>query len=388
MEASTLKTPGTDPAASGAAGSDAAAAAEHAAYREQRYFPSLDGVRAVAVILVFSGHAIYTDFWSRFYGGNGVNVFFVLSGFLITTLALREEARRGRLSLKSFYIRRFFRIYPTYFAVLALYCVLIYVFGFVAERRGLFDQQLPYYVFGFPEYHYFDIQGGIESGPPFAGAWSIGIEEKFYLVWPLLGFVFLRGAFRGRIVACVVAALLCVLAPSVLDAGRYVFPYVYIVLGVLAALLVHERAWFARLRPLARRDVLLGLFAVFVAFQLYLGAEPGAGDLVRLLNGVGIMLALVGIVLSSGRETAWLRSPSMVLIGKVSFVFYLTHNFALNIVEKTPLGRDGLLWSIGDVLVAFPLAVLFAWVIHVTFERPLVRVGHKLAKRDKPFHGV
>lgn len=58
MEASTLKTPGTDPAASEAAGSDAAAAAEHAAYREQRYFPSLDGVRAVAVILVFSGHAI------------------------------------------------------------------------------------------------------------------------------------------------------------------------------------------------------------------------------------------------------------------------------------------------------------------------------------------
>ena len=67
---------------------------------------------------------------------------------------------------------------------------------------------------------------------------------------------------------------------------------------------------------------------------------------------------------------------------------YLTHNFALNLVEKTPLGNDGILWSVGDVLVAFPLAVPIAWVIHVTFEKPLVRVGHKLARRDKPFHAV
>ncbi len=90
----------------------------------------------------------------------------------------------------------------------------------------------------------------------------------------------------------------------------------------------------------------------------------------------------------AGGETGWLRSSPMVLIGKVSYVFYLTHNFALNIVEKTPLGRPGFLYSLGDVAVAFPLAVLIAWIGHVTFERPLVRVGQRLARRDKQFHGV
>jgi peptidoglycan/LPS O-acetylase OafA/YrhL len=119
---------------------------------------------------------------------------------------------------------------------------------------------------------------------------------------------------------------------------------------------------------------------------------PDAGDDVnaplKLIEGVVITLAMVGVVLSNGRETGFLRSGPMVLLGRISYVFYLTHNFALNLVEKTPLGNDGILWSIGDVLVAFPLAVLIAWVIHVTFEKPLVRVGHKLARRDKPFHAV
>ena len=364
------------------------AAVDHAAYKQQRYFPSLDGVRAVAVILVFTGHVAYREFWGSF-GGDGVTMFFILSGFLITTLALREEERRGRLSLSSFYIRRFFRIYPVYFAILALYCVLIFGLGFVPDRRELFEEQLPYYLFGFPEYRFFDIQGGIEAGAPYAGAWSIGIEEKFYLVWPLLGFVLLRGIFKARLAVCFVGAVIFALAPALFDAGKYVFSYEFITLGVIIALLLHERRWFAVLAPLGRPKVVLALFGVLLVYWI---ALPGVSDDVnaplKLVEAFVMTLAMVGVVLSHGRETAWLRSAPMVLLGKVSFVFYLTHNFALNLVEKTPLGNDGLLWSFGDVLVAFPLAVLIAWVIHVTFERPLVRVGHKLAKRDKPFHAV
>ena len=196
------------------------AAVEHAAYKQQRYFPSLDGVRAVAVILVFTGDVAYRDFWGSF-GGDGVTMFFVLSGFLITTLALREEERRGRLSLSSFYIRRFFRIYPVYFGILALYCVLIFGLGFVPDRRELFEEQLPYYLFGFPEYRFFDIQGGIEAGAPYAGAWSIGIEEKFYLVWPVLGFALLRGIFEARLAVCFLGAAVFALAPALFNAGKY-----------------------------------------------------------------------------------------------------------------------------------------------------------------------
>jgi peptidoglycan/LPS O-acetylase OafA/YrhL len=360
----------------------------YAAYKQQRYFPSLDGVRAVAVILVFIAHVGYRKVWGSV-GGDGVTMFFVLSGFLITTLALREEERTGRLSLSSFYIRRFFRIYPVYFAILALYCVLIFWLGFVPERRNLFEDQLPYYVLGFPEHHFFDITGGIESGPPYAGAWSIGIEEKFYLVWPLVGFVLLRGIFKARLVVCFAGAVVFALAPVVVNFGNYLFSYEFITLGVIIALLLHHPYWFERLAPLGKPPVVLGLFCLLFAFWVVL---PDAGDDVnaplKLIEGVVITLAMVGVVLSNGRETGFLRSGPMVLLGRISYVFYLTHNFALNLVEKTPLGNDGILWSIGDVLVAFPLAVFIAWVIHVTLEKPLVRVGHKLARRDKPFHAV
>ncbi|HEX8105978.1 MAG TPA: acyltransferase [Solirubrobacteraceae bacterium] len=373
---------GDAPAAAPAAGPRGVL--DHDAYRAQRYFPALDGVRAVAVMLVFTVHVKYEDFWKHFAGGNGVTMFFVLSGFLITTLALREEGRRGALSLRSFYIRRLFRIYPTYFGVLALYCVLIYGAGFVPERRGLFSDQLPYYVLGFPEHGYFGLKG-IESGPPFAAAWSIGIEEKFYLVWPLLGFVFLRGRFRARIAACVIAAVCCVTAPSLWDGGVYLREYVFIVIGVMLALALHERRWYDRLRLLASRGVVLATFAALAALQVagVLDEQP-----VRVLDGILVAVALAGIVMSARSDTAWLRARPMVFLGQVSYVFYLTHNFALNFVEKTPLGKQTLLWSFADVIVAFPLAVLIAWAIHASFERPLTRVGHRLAHRDKPFHAV
>lgn len=356
-------------------------------FRGQRYFPALDGIRAVAIILVFTAHVGYTAFWRTFFGGNGVTVFFVLSGFLISTLALREEDRRGALSLKSFYIRRLFRIYPMYLVVLALYCVLVYGAGLAAARRGLFTEQLPYYLLGFPEHDFFQFHA-LASAPPYAGAWSIGIEEKFYLVWPLLGFVALRGALRARIVTCLIAGVLFAAAPLGWDGGIYLFNYVFIVLGALMALLLHNRPSCERLRPLGYRPILLGLFAAFVGLQFFIVAYNERNEALLLIDGVVIALALVGVVLSSGRESRWLRSRPMVFLGQISYVFYLTHNFALNLVEGSPLGQKDLLHSLGDVVVAFALAVLIAWGLHVAVEKPFIRIGHRRAHREKPFHAV
>src|SRR5438128_7552377 len=146
------------------------------AYREARYFPVLDGVRAVSVLLVVASHPRAQKYWSWIHGANGVTIFFVLSGFLITTLALREEARRGALDLVGFYIRRFFRIYPLYTIVLALYCVLVLGLGFQPERRDLFVDQLAYYSLGFPDQGFFF--NGINP-PPLSGRCSLGIDGQF-----------------------------------------------------------------------------------------------------------------------------------------------------------------------------------------------------------------
>jgi peptidoglycan/LPS O-acetylase OafA/YrhL len=357
------------------------------AYRKQRYFPALDGVRAVAITLVFTVHVGYERFWRPFWGGNGVTLFFVLSGFLITTLALREEERDGRLSLKSFYIRRVFRIYPMYLGVLAFYCLVIYGAHFEPDRRGEFSNQLPYYLLGFPEHGFFSFQGGLHDAPPFSGAWSIGIEEKFYLVWPVVGFVLLMGKVNARLIVCAVAAVLFIAAPEITREGTYVYQYLFIVLGVAVALLLHQRRTFNRLRILGTDRVMVALFALFVASQFAIGMDRD-NRLLTTPDGLVLAALICGVAISKGNATAWLRSRPAVLIGRISYVLYLVHAFVLNTFEKTFLGTSDIAHSIAVALVAYPFAVGVSWVIHVLAEKPIIGIGHRLAHRHKPFHAV
>src|SRR5690606_33976224 len=101
-----------------------------------RYWPALDGLRAVSILLVVLFHT--TDpVWQVIDGRMGVTLFFVISGFLITTLLLREEERRGQVSLRGFYIRRIFRIAPLYYLALGATLVLVLAMG-VGERTDGF----------------------------------------------------------------------------------------------------------------------------------------------------------------------------------------------------------------------------------------------------------
>jgi peptidoglycan/LPS O-acetylase OafA/YrhL len=363
-------------------------------YQAQRYFPALDGVRAVAVLLVFTAHVTYASVWGKLNGFEGVTIFFVLSGFLITTLALREESRRGRLSLRSFYIRRIFRIYPLYFGAIAFYCLLIYGAGLEPDRRAAWSDQLPYYVFGFPEYHHFG-QFALDpgEGPPMQLLWSIGIEEKFYLLWPLLGFVVLRTLgpshrLRGRLLTCLALFAPCALAHLVWDDGGYVFEYTFILYGVIGAVLLHERVPYERLRSVVGRMPVV-LFAIAIAAVLQVALLPSGHTphLYRVLYGAAVLVALLGIAMARGNVLG-LASRPVVFLGLISYVFYLSHSIVLDLVEKTPLGRNGLVYSFGDVLIALPLTVAVSWVVHRAFERPLIHTGHRLAGREKGFHGV
>jgi peptidoglycan/LPS O-acetylase OafA/YrhL len=345
-------------------------------FRATRYFPSLDGVRAVAILMVFTAHIGYQGLWGHF----------VLSGFLITTLALREESRNGSVSLRSFYLRRLFRIYPMYLFTIALYCVLIYGAGFQSDRRGAFSHQLPYYLLGFPENGFFAFQhnGG---GPPFDGAWSIGIEEKFYLLWPFVGFVLLAGVLRPRLTIMVVSAIGFAVAPVIFRNGAYLGPYLFIALGCIVALLAHERRHFERLRPLGRPGPLGAAIAAFVALQLILGSgADGRGY--EVLSGLAIAVALAGVVISTGRTNRFLAWRPMVVLGEISYVFYLLHNFAINAVEHGPLAKDDALTSIVVAVPALALAIAISYALSKTVERPFIRIGHRLAHRDKPLKAV
>ena len=107
----------------------------HDAYLARRYFGELDGLRALAIAMVVWNHSSSGAY--RFGWGIGVKLFFTISGFLITTLLLRERDRTGTISLHDFYVRRVLRIFPLYFAVLGLYVVLVWFAERDPPARGI-----------------------------------------------------------------------------------------------------------------------------------------------------------------------------------------------------------------------------------------------------------
>jgi peptidoglycan/LPS O-acetylase OafA/YrhL len=147
------------------------------------YLPSLDGWRALSILVVLGEHTKHTAnfphewdvlFWWLFDGNLGVRCFFIISGFLITTLMLRETASRGSLDLKGFYLRRAVRILPVYLAFLVVVALLEYFTAFdqSASQWG----RLLTFTTNFPN-----------SGNFLAGhTWSLACEEQFYLIWPVL----------------------------------------------------------------------------------------------------------------------------------------------------------------------------------------------------------
>ncbi len=169
------------------------------ASRRDDYLPGLDGVRAIAVLAVLLYHLDINGFFSA--GFLGVDLFFVLSGFLITSQLLREFARDGTISLREFYVRRARRLMPAVIALLLLVVLAVEVFAPDAIHRTRADVLPAVFYFSnwwqvFSEQSYFEI-----SGRPalLQHLWSLAIEEQFYIVWPLALLALLRHGQRDRI---------------------------------------------------------------------------------------------------------------------------------------------------------------------------------------------
>ncbi|HEX9393047.1 MAG TPA: acyltransferase, partial [Gemmatimonadales bacterium] len=172
--------------------------------------PALDGLRAVAVFTVM----IYHFGINAVPGDLGVSAFFVLSGFLITWLLLKEHGATGDVSLRQFYTRRVLRIFPAYYAFIVLTYAADHLRG-QAWPPGLAPSALFYLV------NYFNALHGHPT-TSIAHAWSLGIEEQFYLLWPLLLLVLLRGGVARVARALVILIVVVVAWRCVLLLGLHV----------------------------------------------------------------------------------------------------------------------------------------------------------------------
>ena len=339
--------------------------------KKHGYLAQLDGMRAVAVLLVVAFHAVPNFAWLQ--GWRGVTIFFVLSGYLITSLALTEEANHGRMSFRAFYIRRTFRIFPLYYLVLLLYCVLVLGFNLTPDKRAGMVKALPYYFTYLQEIGLY-ILGGSEK-VPFGQSWSLGYEEKFYLLWPVIIFGFLakRKDLRPYVAgAMILVFALCGIVALPKTAVGLFFPYYHILMGCLLALVKPQRSTPRRV-PLTYPALLVVLLC---QFALYRVADSARAEVLNdMAYTLGVAVLLAGIL----TEDTWVRSVlawrPLVFIGKVSYGIYLIHVLCINasrMVVKNP-------YLVLTLSVVSSIAA--AAVLYRTIESPLIAVGRRLSAR-------
>jgi peptidoglycan/LPS O-acetylase OafA/YrhL len=350
-------------------------------WRATRFFPGLEGLRAVAALLVVFHHARTHRLWGALEGWNGVTLFFVLSGFLITTLALREEDEHGALRWRAFVVRRGFRILPVYLASLALYAAVMFSVGFGGSHRAVFVHALPWYLSPFPEVPFFT-----RTHIVFSLAWSLGIEEKFYLLWPLVAFVALRRRARGRIGVALVLALAAQLPLFFTSAGRGLAPYSAILVGCVLAFALHHRSSFAFVSRLGSRTGLLASLALLAVVHglthvvdVTAAGYRVASPLYYLPYSLAAALVVASLALQA-RGSGLFRSRPLRFVGRVSYPLYLTHPIALGFAA-TAIAPGGIAAELAYLAVGLTLSLVLAYGMHRVVELPLIAVGKRQASR-------
>jgi peptidoglycan/LPS O-acetylase OafA/YrhL len=327
------------------------------------YFNALDGLRACSVLLVIYQHAANkTAAMKRFDGSLGVDIFFVLSGFLITFLLNRERQDTGKVDLSAFYIRRAFRILPIYSVVLATYVLLTFL-GHGAKWLEM-KAELPYFVTFCNE-----LAPGFHHAP-FSATWSLGIEEKFYLVWPFMFFIALaRSKWRRALVAVLYLSMLTLLPESYRSGPR---SYSGLLVGCFLALaLAHPK--MVKMRELAARmPAVLPVLLVSACFYLI-----NVNAWFIYLFSWCILLLVGHLILTPSWLSALLSRPVIVWCGKRSYGMYLIHGLLLDTLQNlihipAPLG------PLVIVFCAFVLSAFGADVLYRFIESPAREYAKKL----------
>ena len=339
--------------------------------------PALDALRGIAVTLVFLFHAGIRGFSGAFIG---VDIFFVLSGFLITLLILQEYQGKGSISLKKFYMRRILRLIPALVFMLAVYLTVI---NFRYQDAGARLRQLQdafivlFYAANWTRA--FDL-----GRPDILGhTWSLSIEEQFYMLWPFSMLFLLR--FRGFVRSILIAAMFFASWAWRLHllSGGASWNRLYngldcradmLLAGCLLASLWHAGYlnFWDRWRPLSEALVVIACIGIAVMCgwgdwekaPLYLWQYP----LVALAAVIVILeiAAARGGLFSRALNTRWLVWP-----GKISYGIYLWHYPVIALLDKVVVNKNL------KALTAALLTMMFAVISWYAVERPFLRLKRR-----------
>jgi peptidoglycan/LPS O-acetylase OafA/YrhL len=334
--------------------------------------PALDGIRAVSICFVLCAHALGTGILpmtaaAHVFADVGVRAFFVLSGFLITTLLLRERSRHGAISLRGFYLRRALRIFPAFYGYLAVLLVLR-----AAGYLTVSNTDLAFAGTYTMNFH-------AERAWHVGHLWSLSVEEQFYLVWPLTLFVLrTRRALVVALAAIAVAPVVRIATwvgwPHLRGLTDQMFPCVFDALAT-GCILAIAREWLegsARYRRLldARWFWLIPIVCLASRFVTRPWFDLG---LDMTLANVAIALTIHRCVSHPvGAVAAVLEHPLAVRIGVLSYSLYLWQQLFLD--------RHSTAW-----FNAFPVNIVFAFAAaalsYRLIETPFLRISESLRTR-------
>lgn len=310
----------------------------------------IEGLRAIAVLLVVLGHAGVPFFTG---GYVGVDVFFVISGFLITSLLLTELRNTGTLSIRRFYARRMVRLLPAAAAVMVATLVAAWLW-LPATRYGAILMDAVSSAFYFVNYR-LAVQGtdylaADEAPSPLQHFWSLSVEEQFYLVWPLL-LLAAALAWRGgrrlnptMILVVLVGVTVVSLAASMAQTESSA-PWAYfgihtraweLAIGAIVALAIHQAVLMPR--RFADTAAWVGLTAIVVSGVAFT-AQTAFPGWVALLPVLGTASVIYAGASRAGSAARLLSLPPMTGIGAVSYGWYLWH-WPILLIGPAALGVD------------------------------------------------
>jgi peptidoglycan/LPS O-acetylase OafA/YrhL len=344
---------------------------------KELYIPSLDGIRALAFLMVFVAHA---GLYNLIPGGFGVTVFFFLSGYLITTLLRAEMERTDTISLKGFYLRRVFRILPPMYITLAI-AYAIGTTGLLPLRGNLYGFVSVSAYF----YNYADLLHKNVVLPSGTGVlWSLVVEEHFYLIFPFLYLFFIHRKFSVKrqvnilLVYCVAAliwrvALVYVFHTSTVSTTypRWTYSgsearFDAILFGCILA--IRNNYSLGDLSPRLHRHK--GLFAAMglaVILVSFLVREPHFRETLRYtLQSVALYPIFYYCVASSSAwQVRWLSWMPLRYLGWISYSMYLSHYIFLEISTGLYPTHPVL-----DSVASFCLALIYSWLMRIWIELP------------------
>jgi peptidoglycan/LPS O-acetylase OafA/YrhL len=363
--------------------------------RSFSYNPALDGVRAFAVVAVMLVHTGLPAFAE---GGRGVQVFFVLSGFLITSLLIAEWFGSGQIDLGRFYVRRFLRLYP---ALLLVLIVTVGVIPLVTAVPNPTTFGVLSILFYFSNWNY-PLTGTYTDLGYLPHMWSLAVEEQFYLFWPaaVILLLSLRKASRNLLIVAVAIAAISIFEAVVLAQDPH-DPFGFRLLGtdiqaeylmVGCALAVAVARYPGKMKTWLRRLALpaLGVIALLSVPWPYFSLPDELSDLNYLRSAGQFALfgvasaAFIGYLHFANPRSLAMRIMSLtpiVLIGRISYGVYLWHFPTFVIVRIREGSRPMTAW---DVFVGFAITLVVAGLSFVLLERPLLKLKDRLKTRVRP----